>query len=437
MKRSLRHQNGFGLVEILVLIVVVGILAAMALQSMSVVVEDARTAKTKRELVVLAEAIAGNPSIMQGGLRSDFGYVGDNGAFPPTLQALLHNPGLATWNGPYLPPGFAEDTTGFKLDEWGKPYTYDGAVSLSSSGGSTTINHRVGNSADDYLANSVSGRILDNAGSPPGLVFRDSVAVELIFPDGAGAIVTRSLNPGSSGTFLFDSLPAGRHPLRVIYLPEVDTLHRYLTVLPRNRGSLEYRFAEPYFTASAGGGSPAVDTLLFATFNANGEGFTYADDAFRSTSQPAYASGTWSGSAGYSGGGLEVDLGGVNNNSITNMSGGWSIAFTVPTAGPITVSFWYELRQTNQYESDEYTDALMSVDGTLHGQTTFDYVDQIVGDGNGGSAITTGWQQFSANLGSLAAGSHTLIVGGYNNKKTSGNEESWIAFDEILVVTGP
>ena len=412
MRRRVQHQDGFGLVEVLVMIVVVGILAAIALQSMSVVLEDARTARTKREMVTLAAAIAGNPSIMQGGIRSDFGYLGDNGAFPPTLQALLQNPGLATWNGPYLPPGFAEDTTGFKLDEWGRLYTYDGGITLTSTGSGATLSHKVGANPDDFLVNSVTGRVVDNAGSPPGTVYRDSVVVELNYPDGAGTIISRAVNPGSSGTFVFDSLPAGRHDLRLIYLPDVDTLQRHVTVLPRNRGTLEYRFAEPYFTAATGGGSLAPDTLLFATFPSNAEGFVYSDDAFRGTGQPVYASGTWSGSVGYSGGGLEVSLGNQNNNNINDMSGGWSITFTVPSTGPVTVAFWYELRQTNQYESDEYTEALVSVDGTLYGQSPNDYVDRIVGDGNGGSAITTGWQQFSANLGSLTAGTHTLIVGG-------------------------
>jgi type II secretory pathway pseudopilin PulG len=435
MMLRLHHTNGFGLVEILALIVVVGILAAMALQSMSVVLDDARLTGTKREMVMLSEAIAGNPSLTQGGLRSEFGYLGDNGAFPPTLQALFQNPGLATWNGPYLPQGIAEDSVGFKFDEWGRAYAYDGAVTLTSTGGGTTLTRKIGRSSDDFLVNTIAGRIVDNSGNPPGSVYADSIAVEISFPGGAGAIVTRSTNPGSSGLFAVDSLPAGRHPLRVIYLPEVDTLHRFVTVLPRNRGSLEYRFAESYFTAGSSE-SGVNDTLLFATFNADEDGFTYADNTFRSTSQPLYASGTWSGSAGYSGGGLEVELGGVNNNNITNMSGGWSITFTVPTTIAVTVSFWYELRQSNQYESDEYTEALMSVDGTLYGQNPNDYIDRIAGDGNGGSQITTGWQQFSANLGSLSVGNHTLIVGGFNNEKSSSNEESWISFDEILVVTG-
>lgn len=435
MMHRLTHTHGIGLVEILALIVVVGILAAMALQSMSVVLDDARVTGTKQEMVMLAEAIAGNPSLTQGGIRSDFGYLGDNGAFPPNLQALLQNPGLATWNGPYLPSAIAEDTVGFKLDEWGKAYSYDGTITLTSTGGGSPLSQKLGRTADDLLVNDVDGSIVDNAGSPPGSVYADSVQIEIRYPDGAGAILTRAIHPGSSGLFSLDSLPVGRHLLRVIYLPEVDTLQRLVTVLPRNRGSLTYRFAESYFTAGAGSSS-GNDTLLFATFPANSEGFVYTDDQFRSTSQPLYASGSWSGSAGYSGGGLEVNLGGVNNNNITNMSGGWSITFNVPTPVAVTVSFWYELRQSNQYESDEYTEALVSVDGTLYGQNPNDYVDRIAGDGNGGSEITTGWQQFSANLGTLSAGNHTLTVGGFNNKKTSSNEESWIRFDEILVVTG-
>ena len=69
---------------------------------------------------MLARAIVGNPSLTQNGARSDFGYVGDVGAFPPNLQALYQSPGgYATWDGPYVTTSFAVDSTGFKTDAWG------------------------------------------------------------------------------------------------------------------------------------------------------------------------------------------------------------------------------------------------------------------------------------------------------------------------------
>ena len=89
----LSRHNGFSFIELLVVIVVIGILASVAMQSMTATVEDVRRLQTEREMEMLARAIVGNPSLTKNGARSDFGYVGDVGAFPPNLQALYQSPG--------------------------------------------------------------------------------------------------------------------------------------------------------------------------------------------------------------------------------------------------------------------------------------------------------------------------------------------------------
>lgn len=182
---------------------------------------------------------------------------------------------------------------------------------------------------------------------------------------------------------------------------------------------------------AAQAGSP----ILEADFDSNAEGFGYQDDAFRGTGAPAYASGTWLSSGGYDGGGLRVVLGGIDNATSTGMSGGWRQTFNLSAGATVTVLFWYKLTQTSEYENDEFSQALVSLNGTLHGQGSNDYVAQIRGDGNGGSAQTTGWQQFQFSV-PLDAGSHTLIIGGYNNKKTYNNESSEILVDQVLVTAG-
>ena len=68
---------------------------------------------------------------------------------------------------------------------------------------------------------------------------------------------------------------------------------------------------------------PPLTILVQATFDSSAEGFAYADDTFRGTNQPSYASGNRITSGRYSGGALRVYLGGVNNTAINNMSGGW------------------------------------------------------------------------------------------------------------------
>jgi prepilin-type N-terminal cleavage/methylation domain-containing protein len=428
-----RRVAGFSLIELLVVIIVIGILTSVAMQSMDVAIEDARRVKTEREMAMLSKAIAGDPSVTNGRERSDFGYVGDVGAFPPNLSALASNPGgWSTWDGPYIPAGFSQDTLGFKIDEWGKPYSYVGGTSISSSGGGSVITHKVADAVDDYLRNRVMGTVRDVNDSIPGDTYCDSVSISITVPNGSGGRVTKTYHPNASGGFVMDSLPAGTHPLSVVFVPEADTLFRNLTVLPRHRGSVSYQFAEAHF-GSVGGHSPTVDTLLVATFASSSSGFTYQDDAFRGTSQPSYASGTYVASGGITGGGIRVTLGGVDNADILGMSGGWRRTFTLNQAALVTLSVQFNLTQSANYESNEYSQTLVSVDGVLKGISPNDYVAQINGNGNGGGQITTGWTVFQVELGTLSAGPHTLRLGGYNNGKTDSNENTRVVFDDVLV----
>lgn len=177
-----------------------------------------------------------------------------------------------------------------------------------------------------------------------------------------------------------------------------------------------------------------AQNLLNAAFAFNTEGFAYVDDAFRSTNQPSYATGQRITSGGYNNSAaLQVVVGGVNNSSISNMSGGWQYSFTSSQSAELVVSFRYNLTQSATYETDEYSQALFSFDGNLVGQNGNDYLSQITGDGNSGSAISTGWLYFEVNLGTVAAGNHTIRVGGFNNKKTFNDETTTILIDDVKI----
>ncbi len=179
---------------------------------------------------------------------------------------------------------------------------------------------------------------------------------------------------------------------------------------------------------------PPTTTILSASFGTGSDGFTYVDDPFRVTASPAYASGAYSTTGGFSGGGLRVLLGGIDAAQVLNMSGGWRATFTLGAPGDVTVTLRYRLTQTSEYESDEYSDALVSVDGVLRGPGAADYLARIVGDGNGGIALTTGWQLVQVTLPGLAAGSHTVTIGGYNNKKTYLDEQTEILIDDVSII---
>lgn len=184
-------------------------------------------------------------------------------------------------------------------------------------------------------------------------------------------------------------------------------------------------------------------TLLTANFDAGVDGFVYQNDAF-GTSQPGYASGAWVASGGFGGtGGLQVSLGGVDANPISDMSGGWSITLNLPADETgVTLSFHYKVDQSATYGYDGYTRMLVMVDGIQYGRGSKNYVDHIGGDGSstqGNSNTylpTTDWQQHSIFLGNLSAGAHTIILGGYNNKKAAADQSSTVTIDDVLVTSG-
>ena len=78
----LKKVGGYSLFELLAVIIIVGIIASVSMRSMRGSVEVSRVEETKQEMDHLAWAICGNPALISGGVRTDFGYVGDVGALP-------------------------------------------------------------------------------------------------------------------------------------------------------------------------------------------------------------------------------------------------------------------------------------------------------------------------------------------------------------------
>ena len=179
------------------------------------------------------------------------------------------------------------------------------------------------------------------------------------------------------------------------------------------------------------GPTPEPNIVLAADFDSGSAGFTYVDDAFRGTSEAAYADGAVDVDGGSDGSGaLAVTLGGVDNADITGMSGGWETSFTIDQDGPVTLTFRYDLTISERYEPDEFTQVLVAIDGETFGTGGNDYVAQLAG---GSDVTSTGWQTVTLELGDLGAGTHTLRLGGFNNKKTTATESAVVRFDDVSV----
>jgi general secretion pathway protein G len=101
------RRNGFTLIELLLVLVILGVLAAIVVPKIAGRSEDARIKATKADI-----------SIIEGQLDQ---FEIDCGRYPTTeegLRALIEAPGNVTdWKGPYVKKGVPTDA-------WNRPYVY-------------------------------------------------------------------------------------------------------------------------------------------------------------------------------------------------------------------------------------------------------------------------------------------------------------------------
>jgi general secretion pathway protein G len=115
-RRASSHLRGYTLTEMLVVIAIIGVIAAVVIPQTIGQLGKAQSRAAKLQVQSLAASLEL--------------FQGDNGRYPTPqegLSALLVRPaGLENWNGPYL---HAKDQLN---DPWGHPYRYaNGAGGIS------------------------------------------------------------------------------------------------------------------------------------------------------------------------------------------------------------------------------------------------------------------------------------------------------------------
>ncbi len=104
MRQQNRRRHSFTLIEIMIVVVIIAMLAALVGPNIIGSFDKAKVNSTKAQLVNLKNAVQQ--------------YYMDLSSYPNTLEDLIRNPGDDRWHGPYL------EAKSIPLDGWGNEFVY-------------------------------------------------------------------------------------------------------------------------------------------------------------------------------------------------------------------------------------------------------------------------------------------------------------------------
>ena len=261
-------------------IVLLGIVSASAVVVIGNIISQQSFDATVKEMTDLKAATIGNPDLIEGGVRSNFGYAGDRGALPAAMSNLVTNPvacgfvsdttlgggtNLGTgagWRGPYI-DNKQDDSGNYLalLDGWGRAYSYDAPTGrVGSWGPNAVFGGFAAPDADDVIipattiagiTGTVSGRVTNPSGgpiqAPPAtnnvIIYGPPLTCPSTFTQYVGAT-------DSNGAYTIANVPLGKHKLSVTV--GATTIDKAVTVVPGATTNADVVFTCPATQAPRG-----------------------------------------------------------------------------------------------------------------------------------------------------------------------------------------
>ncbi|MBI5075675.1 MAG: type II secretion system protein GspG [Nitrospirae bacterium] len=146
------------MIEVVVVMAIIATLTGIMIPFIYRVWESTEIDTTRERMTDLKKAMVGDPKLIQNGVRTHYGYIGDVGQLPSSLENLVTNTdGVSNWKGPYLPSGF--DISKYNKDTWGTAIQYSPATVAGRRVSATLISYgpngaNNGGSGDD-IADSI------------------------------------------------------------------------------------------------------------------------------------------------------------------------------------------------------------------------------------------------------------------------------------------
>lgn len=319
--------KAFTLLEIVSVIAIIGILGGTIVPLAVQQLTSKRGEVTVDRLEEFKKAIIGNPFVIGDDVRSSFGYVGDMGNLPATLQDLyilgdqqpwlpIYDPDIgagydpdrktgAGWRGPYINPDVIEDLSTLRLDAYKQQLVYSTTAftdtqtnasavgSLTSTGPNRTQGGAVADDRNVYIFQSearatVSGFVKDTQGNRLG-----GVSVTINYPSNGTLTSSLAYVTAADGYFTFSNIPYGNRSITIepklvpapgsyqvgdFYMKSGGSVVAespadgipddvILYVTNRSASDIKIQAIKVYFDVNAKNGNPFYDQMLFPDDN--------------------------------------------------------------------------------------------------------------------------------------------------------------------------